>query len=547
MLIKSLPVNLAFSGVKERISTEKPIDIQLKALDLPLTLAAPFIPALQNLKGNLDAKINLGGELPSKFTYEGFAKIKNASFLLQPTNMNYFADGTVELQPNKISINNFNIYNIAEDLSDGKAIVNAVLDFEHLDLKHFDFKVSTKKFKVLSAASMRSMPTLYGDFIIATGANPLSFSGNFDLPVLGGDVNVLRADLTLPMSNGSSSGNYSSKVKYQIVGKKTYMTVLSIDSLPSDTNKINENGTTTATEISKSETGFNTRLAYDLYVKFPGRFILTIDLNVIAQVYAEIGTQDRSQPLHIVKAAMSDELKILGGNSLVLREGSTLKYLKLFKTTGAINFPTGKVDNPGLDLTAIYSGSSFYNEKSRDFKVLLYVSGTKDRPNIKFDYTINDEKSLGDSSLITQNALFLLATGKTKSELEAGGKGSSFDWGEIGTSSTSALISKMATDLLQGTGIIQSADIDLSGGSVDKASLKLTGQLFGNMVWRVGGTVADIASNNEISIDVPLGIVVHPELLNNIIIQLTKSTSLNQSFSRSQKEWEVKLKFGGSW
>ncbi len=542
--ITSLPINLALASVPERVSKTLPLVVALKSNNMPIALAGPFIPAISNLKGNLDASFDIRGTLPNNFEYSGSAKIKGASFLLDPTNMSYYADGDVELKTNVIKIKDFKIYNLPEDIADGVANVNAQLDFDKFTLKYFDFQVTSNRFKVLSPSSFRSMPTLYGDFVIASGANPIRFSGTLQAPSLSGDINVIRGNLTLPQQN-SSSQLYTSTVKYEVKGNNIKVNLTPTDSSQGNNTKITENGVTEKDPTEK-EYSFNDLMTYDFYIRILGRLVVTIDLNLYGQVYSEIGIPDNTQSLHIVKAPKSSEINVLGGTGLTLKEGSTLKYLKLFKTSGFITFPTGKVDNPGLDLTAEYSGQSYINENPRKFKVFLKITGTKNRPSIKFDYQIDEEPALGDSTLIVQNALFLLATGKTKTELESGSIGGKLNFNEIGTSSTSAVISKMATEMLQGTGVIQSADIDMSGGSVDKANLKLTGQLFG-MVLRVGGIGPEFATNNEFSIEVPLGAIIYPELFNNILLQLTGSTSTNQTFSRNQKQWEVKLKYGKSW
>ena len=197
-----------------------------------------------------------------------------------------------------------------------------------------------------------------------------------------------------------------------------------------------------------------------------------------------------------------------------------------------------------MNLKAVYNGKSYINNTQRDFTVYLYLTGTKDYPNLSFDYILDNEEATGDSTKISEDALFLLLVGRTKSELSQGNGILS----ESVSSGASVLFSKYFTEILSNTPLnIQSADLDLSGGSFDQARIKLSGRLFGNVYWRVGGTVADLTNNNEVSIDLPLPVVLHPELLNNIIIQLTKSTNTTTVYNRSQKDWELKLKFGGSW
>lgn len=106
--------------------------------------------------------------------------------------------------------------------------------------------------------------------------------------------------------------------------------------------------------------------------------------------------------------------------------------------------------------------------------------------------------------------------------------------------------SKFLSDLLGNSGFIQDTDIDFSSGSWEEATVKVSGQL-GGATWKIGGNVSDFYYNNEFSIEFPLPLVLHPKFLNNIILQFTRSTNTATPTTKDQKEWEIRLKFGGSW
>jgi len=80
---------------------------------------------------------------------------------------------------------------------------------------------------------------------------------------------------------------------------------------------------------------------------------------------------------------------------------------------------------------------------------------------------------------------------------------------------------------------------------LDKATLQMSGRFLG-MTWKFGGTMADLLNNNELSIEVPIGSIL-PFYFPNIILQLSRSSSLSQSIQRNQKDWEIKLKYGSNW
>ena len=151
--------------------------------------------------------------------------------------------------------------------------------------------------------------------------------------------------------------------------------------------------------------------------------------------------------------------------------------IKLFKTTGTISFQTGEIDNPNLDLTAIYNGKTFVNDESKDFAVNLYIKGTKDRLDFSFNYSIEGILAIGDSSEISQDAILLLLTGKTTAGWRSGGSNQSdVVSGSLISSAASPLLSQAATGLLQGMVGIENAEIDLSTGW-DNARMQLTGRL----------------------------------------------------------------------
>jgi hypothetical protein len=278
-------------------------------------------------------------------------------------------------------------------------------------------------------------------------------------------------------------------------------------------------------------------------VKFLGPFNVTMDLGPLSKLSAEIGTPNRSESIRYVKHREEQEATLYG--SLIVKKGSTLSLYKTFNTEGTISFPTGNITNPGLDLNAEYSFTSYgSDQETKYYNVALLVTGTKEKLRINFSYSINGEEVTGDSTQIAQDAMFLLLFGKTKSEL-LGGTGSSVGQ-NLGSSGAAVGASYVVNELLTSIKYIESADIDFEGGDFTNARLKLKGKLFSDVRFEIGGTVADLASNNEISIDAPMSDLLGADFM-NINLTITRSTSINTSPSIDQKDWEIKIKFGDSW
>lgn len=530
--IHSLPLDIALQDVKERFHNRNAIDISAESKDFPLTMLSGFIPVIKNPAGSIDLNFKATGFSFTDLNYIGYIKINPSTFLLEPNNMFFTADGDISIDYKSININRLELRNNPKDMQAGAAVISGFLYHKDFNIKDFDISIKSKGIRLLSNASIRTMPTLYGDFDVATGSDSIRFSGTFQRPFLTGNASILYANLIMPTMQTNQM--VQANVRYEYAG--TDLKIHSID-FEEEENKSN---------YIEKETDFVTLMNYDLFVKFFGKMFLKMELGGIGKIVAEIGVKDKTKPLR-VEMLSNTSPKLY--DDIVIQENSSLSFLsKNFDISGTISFPTGSISNPGLNLKAVYNGKSYLDNAQRDFTVYLYLTGTKDYPNIKFDYIIDNVTATGDSTTISEDALFLLLVGRTKAELMSGGQGQGNIISEGVSSGASALFSKYFTEILSNTPLnIQSADLDLSGGSFDQARIKLTGRLFGNVYWRVGGTVADLTNNNEVSIDMPLPIVLHPELFNNIIIQLTKSTNTATIYNRSQKDWELKLKFGGSW
>ena len=542
--VDTFPIDLSITDVKDRFHTRNQISVDIIGKSIPLEIVGPFVPQIENLRGIANAELKFTGYAPDNFNFNGSLDILTSSFLVTPNNMKYYGDGGLELYSDSVVIKNFNLYNTKEDLADGKFIIDGKINLVNYQINDFDLHFNTKRFKVLNRGSIKNMPTLYGDFIISTSPNPLRLYGTLKTPTLTGDINVFgRSELFMPLTTTNVQSSMTA-VRYEFLHNPG----VSIDTLKQDSLKPEKQDTKNSEQrTTEKEVGFADLLNYDIYLRILEPFTVTMELNQLGQVFAIIGTPDRFVPLHY-EVSREDRIPKLSGSQLVLKEGSRLKYFKIFETSGNIFFPTGSIDDPGIDLTAVYKGYSMKDNRSRPFEVIMKITGTKNKPSIRFDYNLDGNPAVGDSSIVSQDALFLLVMGKTKSEFESGSQKGIFDFGELGSSGLSSYISKLTTELLQGTGVIQNAEINFASGSfeLDKAELRLSGQLFGNVTWRVGGTIADISANNEFSIDIPLNFFQQTDILNNIAIQLTRSTNLNQTLSRNQKEWEVKIKFGGS-
>lgn len=546
--VHSLPMNIPPDTSGNLFIKNRRINIKAQAEKIPLDLAQIFLEgSVKGLNGNANLKVDISGFAPDEINFSGVLNIVDSRFVLSATNIAYTARGSVLLNDKEISLENVKIANTEKDISlGGYADIYGKILLKDYIPDYFDINLSSKGLLVLSQESKRTMPDLFGEVVIATGDKPLSFFGSMNEPNVGGDLKLIRANLTLPKQ--TQQNILFSSVQYNYSGhpvkKDTLINLSDFDwdstmkSKKDEESKRNERGT--------SASDFGKLINYDINIQILNPLNALIELGPFQQVWAKVDAKDDARPLHFVMERGTDQPRLYG--NLVVKEGSKLDFYKSLSTEGEILLPTGDITNPGLDLKAVYHGKNYSNEEQRFYTVTIYVKGTKEKPNIIFDYSINGEPAVGDTSSIRENAMLLLIFGRTKNEFSAKSEAQGDIVSETVSSSASSLISSQLTSALQKTGVITGADIEFSEGQIDfsNAKVTLTGQIIGNVMWRFGGTVADFANNNEISIDIPIG-SVHPIWMNNIVLQLTRSISPATTTIRNANEWEVKMKFGGNW
>ncbi|MCK5742785.1 MAG: AsmA family protein, partial [Chlorobi bacterium] len=212
--IERLPINLAFTDIKNRLRDDK-AKFSLKARDLPLNIAGSFVPGISKLRGRADATLNLNGYLPDDFDFDGSVSIKNAKFLSDANNMYYSTNAKIFLNSDKITVEHLSIYNSKLDLRRGKANISGFVTLDDkMKPDEISFSLSSKGIKVLSKASEKSMPAVFGDFVIATGDNPMKIYGKTDALNIRGDLNVVNANVYMPDIDKTSISK--SVFKYEI-------------------------------------------------------------------------------------------------------------------------------------------------------------------------------------------------------------------------------------------------------------------------------------------------------------------------------------------
>ncbi len=549
-----VPVDLSLIPLNARFRKQERVAVFLQANQLPLTLVEPFLPAISQLHGRADAFITIGGTLPGNIEFTGSARYDDAEFLVPATNIRYRSRGILSLHNNVLELDTIMLSNDAADLIGGSATASGHITFSGFQPDSLNISIripGNRGLLVMSAATAAVNSTMYGRVVISTQDDhqlrQLNLVGTITEPRLIGFLSVEDADITFPPTTAVVP--QTSSFRYQKTGEGYLVTDMvtifpradtSIGDLPARIPRVH------STQRLSIAPGFTERLFTSVDVKFRRQIRVKMDFSSVEQLVAFVEQENRDEYMRFIREG-NRRTDVRG--TLVVASSSTYKFYNTFTASGQLRFTTGALDNPEVNLQAVYDGERIIgSENRRDrYRVLLTITGTKRQPRVQMTYEINGERApgmRGDSSRIMTNALLLLLFGRTQEELTGGSNGSvaTSALDQSVNAARSAAVSAFLTNALQG-GIIQNVNIDFGSSdvtSLSQARIMLTGRLFGANV-TVGGSVADLAQNSQIMLDLSIGNALGIEWLRNLVAQFQATANPGQSLSRQQKQWEFRL------
>lgn len=575
--VNSLPLNLAFASVEERLIPDKPIDITLRARRLSLGLIAPFVPSINKLQGIADASFQIKGTTPNDINYFGDATFTKTSFVVNSTNVRYAANGSIDLRENIVNIEEVNLFNDPLDLRNGRAVIEGDIALDGFDIKDIDLYIKTPRLLVMNQSSKATSPTLYGDVIIATPDEPLHFYGSLIEPYLRGSVSILRADLVFPedravqrslqrfcykmlrRENGELNVTYldcpdqplptaanttASVTSASVVSMSTAVTTstLAVENNTSSQQSAQMSIPSNAVQLAAQspQGSLIDRLDIDVKVDIFGRFFITMELGMLQQLKAEVALANPNERLRYERLGRYQRLF----GSLTVKKGSTFQFYRTFDASGTLTFPVGELTNPQLDITALYSKSRIKDKQSQDYQVQIDITGTKAQPKFVMTYEIDNTKASGDPAQIQSDAIMLIAFGRTQTELLAGGGPNLLD--NAGQDAVKLGASTFLTNLLEGSGIIRSAEIDFaddqsSGNTFDilRSRVRIAGDLSNVAQYSIESNVG--TGTTKFTVELPFGALLDSESMRNLALEITRTTNAASASSTQQKEWEIKF------
>jgi len=548
--IDTLPLNIGFSESKAFIIEDKPIRMSAKMSALPLAIVSPFIPSIQNLTGTAKLDLEINGPNFNSIQYTGIAKGNNIRFVSLSNNMEYLAEASARIFNNKVYVDTAIVRNNPIDLLNGRADITGELTIKDLNIDSFNLDITSKQIAILSDDSRGSALGMYGPFVIGTSSEPLKFSGTFASPNLVGPVLVKYGNIVVVPKikniNAVSEFEYIILDTLQRLDDSTTFfndsTALQKPKYTRFTNTEQKSTPDDLPQLSKSPSSLGAQKAFadlikmDLKVDIIGDFTVTMDLTTPGMLIPT-SLVARIAPGKLVYKQEDNKPKLWG--TMKLRDGSTYSFYRPFIATGTLEF-NEEMYNPSLNLTAITSGTRYYNERNQSYSIRMDITGTQTYPEIEFFLTIDGQDQIGEQDKIKGDAIMMILLGRTQREL---GSQTASAGTDIASTSFAAILSKLASDFLQGSNVIQSFDLQFQNGntSIDNAQVQVGGNLISDVNWRFSGTLADLSTNSLITIEFPLAALIDKDYFQNVVFQFTRSANTVTSVNRQQKEWELKM------
>jgi hypothetical protein len=89
-------------------------------------------------------------------------------------------------------------------------------------------------------------------------------------------------------------------------------------------------------------------------------------------------------------------------------------------------------------------------------------------------------------------------------------------------------------------GFVNNVQIDL-GADLAQTRMQLSGQIFGDVSYRVSGNVADPAANNTFTLTVPLSVLGNADALRYFLLDVSRTINQTGNITRQQREWEIRF------
>ncbi len=524
----NLPYVNPFSESESPGFANTPVSLQLRADDFQFKHITGMIPILSGLKGALNGDIKVTG-VTSVPVLDGELKISEGSFHSDLTGMNYSFDLNADARNTKLILNDLKLYN--KDDKTKHIDLFGSIDFSGLRINDMDFQLSGDMV-LLNDKVQYNLLGVNGNVLGGIGYPAITIKGNLEKLKIRGQLIINKAKIS-SIPKGTSG--------YELTGDN-FVYVLN----EYDTNKIVRD---TVIYIPEKEYfGINPfqkrKYAIDTSRnKLPEFLDINVNVKTVKSVSASVDIKKLTRAKlygdvnsNLTFKTINNELRAFGNINVV--GSSYFKFYRTFKLNDSKITFDGPIDDPVLNIQAVYTGSKVSEERgtarTSEVEVKLIITGRASKPEVKTALIENGSEVTGSNG--QADAISYLLFGRFKSDLTTPERT------VMASSFGSVYLSYFVTQTLQSIfPFILDAEFNYVQGTEPHTEVQMMSE-FGEATVTVGANIFRESTNLEYSIDYPLNKLLKADLPEKIMIELYQEQLGDEVISNSQTESTTGLK-----
>lgn len=332
----TLPINLSFATVKERLPQNEPLSIIIKSSQFNLSSLGRIVPGIADQSGILSTDLNIIGTFNSP-EYSGFINLKDGAFRFPYNNLDYKCEMKLRFENQSMNVDKFILSNAGGTKYSGSINGWGGIDFDGFNTKEIKL-LFNGDLAVLGQKSQIVSPSFYGDLLIGTDGDWL-LSKNGDRVFFNGNILMKNTDLVYTTSENNTG-----------VDNKNFNFIFIADSSKIDTELarfqqilLNEKDLQRTVEESGKQMNFDYKIG--IRTENRAKAVIILSQAVNQKLFVEMSGD-------LKYSNFSGETRAQGAFELL--EGSKLEFIKTFEAAGFLRFESD-ITNPYLDIVATYT------------------------------------------------------------------------------------------------------------------------------------------------------------------------------------------------
>ncbi|MGB9664974.1 MAG: translocation/assembly module TamB domain-containing protein [Ignavibacteria bacterium] len=433
----SIPIDLSFKNVKERIYWDREINFTLNLEDFNLQPLRAIIPTFKTINGAFNGNLRITGTLNEPELY-GSIVSKDMNFVLAQNNLTYSSDIKINLNKDKIILEKFELANLKTSKR-GRLYTNGEVVIDKRGLKNL--KITTVgNLLVLGNESKAVSPNVYGDLFIET-SSPIVLEGSYNEFNIRGDVNIKETALIIPPIQ-TEYGSEEESFVYKLIDYSPQIDQADLAFIQAEKELRGKKKIQT-----QNQSGVLSKISGKIKISLKNSvsMLLIFNQELNQRLFADLKGE-------VIYNFSEGQTSTQG--EIELTQDSYLVFYQRFLASGKIRFERD-LANPYLDVVATYSNyyiqGDTVNQVVKDVVIKLKLIGTvtelgknliSNPENIEVSIDGNLDRTKDASDVVA----FILI-GKFKDDLTAQDKtGALSNWGGTFQSAASSLLGSVITN-----------------------------------------------------------------------------------------------------